>query len=97
MAGIKKTYTPEFKKKMVKLVLEEGRQMKSVNQEYNLGEGSLRKWIRDYSEECETNPELNNEKYQMAEILKLRKELAEAKKENDFLKKAAAFFAKELD
>ena len=33
----------------------------------------------------------------MAEILKLRKELAEAKKENDFLKKAAAFFAKELD
>ena len=76
MAGIKKTYTPEFKKKMVKLVLEEGRQMKSVNQEYNLGEGSLRKWIRDYSEECETNPELNNEKDQMAEILKLRKELA---------------------
>ena len=37
------------------------------------------------------------EKDQMAEILKLRKELAEAKKENDFLKKAAAFFAKELD
>ena len=42
MAGIKKTYTPEFKKKMVKLVLEEGRRMKSVNQEYNLGEGSFR-------------------------------------------------------
>ena len=56
--------------------------MKSVNQEYNLGEGSLGKWIRDYSEECETNPELNNEKDQMAEILKLRKELAEAKKQS---------------
>lgn len=33
----------------------------------------------------------------MAENLKLRKQLAESKKENDFLKKAAAFFAKELD
>ena len=97
MAGIKKTYTLEFKKKMVKLVLEEGRQMKSVNQEYNLGEGSLRKWIREYSEECETNPDLKNEKNLMAENLKLRKQLAESKKENDFLKKAAAFFAKELD
>lgn len=97
MAGIKKMYTPEFKKKMVKLVLEEGRQMKSVNQEYNLGEGSLRKQIREYSEECEINPELNNEKDLMAENLKLHKQLAEAKKENDFLKKAAAFFAKELD
>jgi len=97
MAGIKKIYTPEFKKKMVKLVLEEGRQMKSVNQEYHLGEGSLRKWINDYSEECELNPELKTEKEQMSEILKLRKELAEAKKENDFLKKAAAFFAKEID
>ncbi|KAB1436088.1 MULTISPECIES: transposase [Lachnospiraceae] len=97
MAGIKKTYTPEFKKKVVRLVLEEGRQMKSVNQEYNLGEGSLRKWIREYSEECESNPELNNEKDLMAENLRLRKELAESKKENDFLKKAAAFFAKELD
>ena len=33
----------------------------------------------------------------MAEIKKLKKELAEAKKENEFLKKAAAFFAKEID
>lgn len=32
MAGIKKTYTTDFKKKMVKLVLKKGRQMKSVNQ-----------------------------------------------------------------
>lgn len=33
----------------------------------------------------------------MKENLKLRKELEEMKKENDFLKKAAAFFAKEND
>ena len=33
----------------------------------------------------------------MKENLKLRKELEEMKKENDFLKKVAAFFAKEID
>ena len=35
--------------------------------------------------------------YLMKENLRLRKELEEAKKENLFLKKAAAFFAKEID
>ena len=33
----------------------------------------------------------------MQEINRLRKQLEEVKKENDFLKKAAAFFAKEID
>jgi transposase len=33
----------------------------------------------------------------MKENLRLRKELEEIKKENLFLKKAAAFFAKEID
>ena len=33
----------------------------------------------------------------MKENLLLHKELSELQKENDFLKKAAAFFAKEID
>lgn len=33
----------------------------------------------------------------MQEIRKLRQEKAELEKENDFLKKAAAFFTKEID
>ena len=33
----------------------------------------------------------------MKENLNLKKQLAELQKENDFLKKAAAFFAKEID
>ena len=41
------------KKKMVRLVLEEGRTIASVNKEYNLGEGTVRSWIRQFEEECE--------------------------------------------
>jgi len=33
----------------------------------------------------------------MKENLQLKKQLAKLQKENDFLKKAAAFFAKEID
>ncbi len=43
---------------MVRLVLEEGRTIASVNKEYNLGEGTVRNWIRQFEEECEKNPEI---------------------------------------
>lgn len=97
MAKANRNYEPEFRQKIVRLVLEEGRTIKSVNEEYSLGEGTVRSWIRKFEEECETNPDTNDTKELYAENLKLRKQLAEAKKENDFLKKVAAFFAKELD
>ena len=97
MAKPSRNYEPEFRQKIVRLVLEEGRTLKSVNEEYNLGEGTVRGWIRKFEEECEINPDTKDTKNLYEENLKLRKQLAEAKKENDFLKKAAAFFAKELD
>ena len=47
---------------MVRLVLEEGRTIASVNKEYNLGEGTVRSWIRQFEEECEKNPEIKETK-----------------------------------
>ena len=75
------SYTPEFKKKIVRLHEEEGRTYKSITAE----------------EKALSNPDTPNEMELMKENLRLRKELEEAKKENLFLKKAAAFFAKEID
>lgn len=97
MAKSTKRYEPEFKQHVVRLVLEEGRTIASVNQEFQLGEGTVRSWIKQFQEECETNPELHATKDLYEENRKLRKELEELKKENLFLKKAAAFFAKELN
>lgn len=42
MAKPNRIYEPEFKQKIVRLVLEEGRTIKSVNEEYSLGEGTVR-------------------------------------------------------
>lgn len=95
------SYTPEFKKKIVRLHIEEGRTYKSITAEYGVSKASISKWCAELSEECHTkaqqNPDAPNDLELMKENLRLRKELEEAKKENLFLKKAAAFFAKEID
>ena len=95
------SYAPEFRKKIVRLHEEEGRTYKSITSEYGVSKATISKWCKEFSQECQkkaiTNPESPNEMELMKENLRLRKELEEAKKENLFLKKAAAFFAKEID
>ena len=95
------TYTTEFRKKIVRLHMEEGRTYNSITAEYGVSKGSISKWCREFSEECHekalSNPDTPNEMELMKENLRLRKELEEAQKENLFFKKAAAFFAKEID
>ena len=94
-------YTPEFKKKIVRLHLEERCTYKSIIAEYGVSKASISKGCREFSEECHAkaiiNPESSNEAELMKENLRMHKELAEVKKENLFLKKVAAFFAKEID
>ncbi len=90
-------YEPELKEKILRLYLEEGRTKKSLTEEYHLGQGTLTYWLQQRRKECQNNPILKEDDERSAEILRLKKELAESKKENEFLKKAAAFFAKEID
>lgn len=93
-------YEPEFKKKIVRLHLEDGRTYKSLTQEYGVSKSAIFKWVEEFSKECQekvnTDPTATNDADLMKENLRLRKELEETRKENLFLKKAAAFFAKEI-
>jgi transposase len=80
------TITEETKKKVVKLHIQDG-----------ICHATVSNWIRAYREECQTNDAAKSENELMQEVRQLRQKLAEAEKENDFLKKAVAFFAKEID
>lgn len=95
------SYTPEFKKKMIRLRLEEGRTIHSLTAEYGISKETIRRWCNEFQQECQAQslhtPSSANEAEIMKENLRLRKELAEKEKEILFLKKAAAFFAKEID
>ena len=78
-------YTPEFKKKIVRLRKEEGRTIKSITAEYGVSKASISKWCSDFSKECKNNPTLQAEYDNMKEMLKLKKENEELKKEILFL------------
>ena len=93
----RQVYEPEFKKQLVRLHLEEGRTLNSLEKEYNVSKASISIWIKQFRKECQENEEAKEDYDYMKENLRLRKELEEVKKENLFLKKAAAFFAKEID
>lgn len=97
MLQMSKQYETEFKKKIVRLHLEDGRTLRGLAEEYNVSKASISNWVSQFRNECQTNEEAKEDYDFMTENLRLKKELAELKKENDFLKKAAAFFAKEID
>ena len=97
MLQMSKHYEPEFKHKMVRLHLEDGRTLKSLAEEYGVSKASISIWVNQFRNECQTNTEAKADYDYMKETLLLKKQLAELQKENDFLKKTAAFFAKEID
>lgn len=90
MSKTTKRYTKEFKEKAVKKVLLEGRTIKAVNEEFSLGQGSLQNWIKEYKEKQPQEQMETNEKLREA-----YRKIAELEKQNEFLKKASAFFASE--
>ena len=81
------SYDEEFKKRIVRRHLEEGRTIKSLSEEYHVSENGIGYWLKKYREECSKDPAAKEEYDLMKENLKLRKELEEMRKENEFLKK----------
>ncbi|MCT1187982.1 hypothetical protein EFM03_07110 [Streptococcus thermophilus] len=79
------------------MYIQDEQTLKSLAAEYGVFQASISNWVRHYRKECQTN---NKEKSQLElteKVRKLRQEKADLEKKNDFLKKAAAFFAKEID
>lgn len=87
-------YEIEFEKKIVCLYLEEGRTLKGPAEEYRVSEASISNWVSQFREECQTNEEAQADYDYMKENLRLRKELAELQKENDFSKKSGGILYK---
>ena len=94
MARVKKNYTPEFREEAVKMVLETSQPIAKVARDLGIVEGTLGNWVNTYRREHagEEPPLTLNER---ARLRELERETRELKKEHDFLKKAAAYFAKD--
>ncbi len=92
-----KKYNEESKKQVVQEYLK-GRTYLELSREYHISKSTLAGWVKKHSEECQfTKPQTDVYFSESAkEIHELRRRISELEKENLFLKKAAAFFAKEI-
>ena len=87
-------YSEEFKEQVVREVIEKERTISSVASSSDLVPQTVGNWVARYRKEHTTDQD-RKKASESAEIAKLRAENRELRQENDFLKKAAAFFAKE--
>ena len=63
-------YTPEFKKKMVRLRLEEGRTINSITTEYGISKESVRRWCNEFQKECQAQSLQVHSSAKESEIMK---------------------------
>jgi transposase len=89
------TYTPEFRAEAVRLFRESNKNMTECAQAIGVSRTALSKWVKQADIDDGTGPEGALTTSEREELFRLRRELRQTKMERDFLKKAAAFFAKE--
>ena len=91
----RRKYTEEFKTEAVRLVRESGKAIAQVARELGFSANLLYRWA---GEERQARAQGTTRKAVLAsaeELTRLRRENETLKKERDFLKRAAAFFARE--
>jgi transposase len=92
--GRQKRYSEEFRLQAAKLIVEGGYTYHQASQQLGVSDWALRCWVKGFRESGHLPPQ--GQVVPMAEELKTaRRELAQLRLENEILKKAAAYFAKE--
>ena len=90
----RRKYSKEFKLEAVNLADDPNVTLKQVAEELGIGAGLLGRWRRELSQQGSVafsgQGHARDE-----EMMRLKRELARTKKERDFLREAATFFAKE--
>lgn len=86
---------PELKEQIIKLHIQDGRTYQSLSDEFGFSTNVIRRWVKNYKQAAKEDADRARHIAEMEELRRMQKELEELRKENDFLKKAAAFFAKE--
>ena len=88
-----KQYPKEFKEEAVALVNEQGYSVPEASKSLGVNSNLLYRW-KDKVDELAAGTALAED--ERAELKRLRKEIKELRMEKEILKKASAFFAKEM-
>ena len=90
------TYTAEFRESSVKLALESDQPIKKTAEELGVKPSTLHTWIGKYTKPISNQGKERTDEHLYDELKTLKKELTQVKQERDLLKKATAYFAKEV-
>lgn len=91
----RRKFTTEFRAEAVRLVREGTKSLPQVAKDLDLTESALRIWVRQAEAAEGKGPAGALGSAEREELVRLRRENRQLLMERDFLKKAAAFFAKE--
>jgi transposase len=94
IAGPKrKSFTPEYKAEAVRLVLDQSRPVETVARELGIPGQTLGNWVRA-AKAAQVGKGPGEVAVKVRTLQEVERELREVRLENEFLKKAAAYFAK---
>jgi len=93
----KVSFTPEQRLDYAKLMIDEGYSNKQVMEISGAGPSAVTRWKKQYLEELNGKTPEGKKAFtpEQQRIQELEKQLWRAKRDNDILKKAAAFFARD--
>jgi transposase len=90
----RRSFTAEYKAEVVGLVRTSGKSVGQVARELGLTETAVRAWVKRAAIDEKRDPNGPLTSQERAELTRLKRELKTVTMERDFLRKAAAFFAR---
>jgi transposase len=88
-----KKYSPQFNAEAVQFVIQTGRPVVEVARELGVNESTLGAWVQEWKK-ANPEPEKAPTPLERARVAEMEQEIRRLRMENEFLKKAAAFFAR---
>ncbi len=94
-ATTRRRFTDEFKREAVRLIRESGRPVAQVARELEISDNVLYRWRSEQQQIESQGGTRQSVRAEQDELTRLKRENETLRKERDFLKRAAAFFARE--
>ena len=93
MPAQRRRFSPQFKAEAVQMVFETGKPIAEVARDLGIHDGTLGNWVNAWRR-AHPEPEQQLTPVERARMSELEEENRRLRMENEFLKKAAAFFAR---
>jgi transposase len=93
MPRVRREFSPQFKAEAVQMVLETEKSVAEVARDLGVNYGTVRNWVTAWRDENPGRKPAMSPPEQ-ARVMEMEAEIRRLRQENEFLKKAAAFFAR---